>query len=312
MFKVILLALLCVSMTKCDDFAFRKFQEFMHKYEKVYSSPEELSLRFNNFRNNLLEIVAEDDFSSSHVKGINKFSDMSFAEFKQTYLNLKKPATNQYCYSSLTKNLNAPTEVDWRTQGKVSPVKNQASCGSCWAFSIVGYLESQALIQGKTNTYSEQQLVDCNSTTYGCNGGWPQLAMQYLEQAGIESDKSYPYTGRDGTCVYDKSKVVSSVANTKCYENITDAEIQGHVANVGPLSIVLDANDFFSYSSGILQCTEGTEMNHAVLLVGYTQNSWIVKNSWGKNWGENGFVRISNQAGKNCGVGTYIVTADLK
>jgi C1A family cysteine protease len=312
MFKsIVILALIC-TVFGSRDFAFEKFMQFIHKYDKVYSSPEEFKTRFDNFKNNLIEILAEDSFEGAHIKGITKFSDMTIEEFKKTYLNLKAPA-NQYCQGTLgEKSMDAPESKDWRKEGKVSPIKDQRSCGSCWAFSLSGFLESQALIHGKAQTFSEQQLVDCSPETYGCDGGWPELAMNYWAQNGVESDAVYKYTGRTESCKYDASKVVAKVSNVHCYENISNEEIQSQLANVGPLSIVLDANDFFSYSSGVLKCRNNTEMNHAVLLVGYTQDSWIVKNSWGKNWGESGYVRMSNVAGQNCGVGTYIVTSNLQ
>jgi C1A family cysteine protease len=283
--------------------------EFTHKYEKQYATPEEFQIRFNNFKNNLLEVVARDNFTDSHTTGINKFSDMTFQEFQATYLNLKAPA-NKYCQGSFAE-VAAPDSFDWRAKGMVSPVKNQGSCGSCWAFSIVGHLESQALIQGKKDLYSEQQIVDCDSNNYGCNGGWPQVALQYLAGAGIQSEASYPYKAYDQTCKFDKTKVIAHNSDVHCVENPTVASLQGQVATTGPLSIVLDASDFFSYSSGVLSCSHNTAMNHAVLLVGYTQDSWIIKNSWGNNWGEKGFIRISNVAGKNCAVGSYITFSKL-
>jgi C1A family cysteine protease len=283
--------------------------EFTHKYEKTYTTPEEFQLRFNNFRNNLIDFAAMDNFTGEH-SAVNKFSDMTFKEFKATYLNLKAPA-DQYCVGSFADVAGAPDSFDWRTKGMVSPVKNQGSCGSCWAFSIVGYLEAQALIQGKKELYSEQQVVDCDTINEGCNGGWPQVALQYLAGAGIQSESSYTYKAVDQTCKFDKTKVIAHTSDVHCVENPTVSQLQSQVATTGPLSIVLDANDFFTYSSGILSCHHNTEMNHAVLLVGYTQDSWIIKNSWGANWGEKGFIRISNVAGKNCAVGSYITFSKL-
>jgi C1A family cysteine protease len=284
--------------------------EFTAKYDKVYGSMEEFNQKFENFKNNLIEILAEDDFEGPHTMGITKFSDLTKAEFKSQYLTLQTP--NSWCQPGLQFQGEAPASMDWRDKNGVSPVKDQGQCGSCWAFSAVGYLESQSLIKNqKLVTYSEQQLVDCDHLgDQGCNGGLMQTALKYVQANGIESDKDYPYRARDQSCSFDKSKVIAKTSNIKCYEGVQTNTIQGYVASVGPLSIAVDASSFQSYHGGVLQC-RGSSLNHGVLLVGYTQDSWIVKNSWGKNWGEKGFVRVSNKSGANCGIGAYIVTSDL-
>lgn len=314
MFKQVILALLCISLVAAEDsIVFKRFVEFTHKYDKVYSSMEEFTKRFEIFKANLIDVLAHDDFSGEHTMGITKFSDLTKEEFKAKYLTLRAP--NSWCQpAKFLNNLEAaPASVDWREKGGVSPVKDQGQCGSCWAFSTVGFLESQSLIKSqKAVTYSEQQLVDCDQLgDQGCNGGLMQTALEYIQANGIESDKSYPYKAYDQTCKYNKSSVVATVSNVKCYENVNNETLQSYVATVGPLSIAVDASSFQSYSSGVLDCW-GSSLNHGVLLVGYTESTWIIKNSWGKNWGEQGFIRVKNTAGSNCGVGTYVVTADLK
>jgi len=316
MFKLALVALLCITLTSANtgnEFAFQKFMEFTNNFNKVYATPEEFSARFTIFKNNLLEVLASNKFSSSsHTKGINQFSDLTFEEFKAGYLNLKVPQNfNAYCNARFTNLRDAPASFDWRDQKKVSPVKNQKSCGSCWTFSVVAMLESQSLINGKSDLFSEQQIVDCDKNNYGCNGGWPQVALQYLQGSGIESESAYPYKAVDQKCSFDKTKVIAHTSDVKCWENPTVATLQSQLFTIGPLSIVVDATNFSSYSSGLLNCTRNTSMNHAVLLVGYTQDSWIIKNSWGPAWGEKGFIRVSNVKGKNCLVGSYMVASKL-
>jgi len=160
-------------------------------------------------------------------------------------------------------------------------------------------------------TYSEQQLVDCDTDSdQGCNGGLMQTAMEYIVANGIESDKKYPYTARDGTCKFNKESVIAHASAVKCYEGVSNAQLQTYLTTVGPLSIAVDADTFQMYDSGVLNCT-GSQLDHGVLLVGYTADTWIIKNSWGKNWGEAGFVRVQNKAGHNCAVGAYVVTAKL-
>jgi len=301
-----------------DSLVFQRFTEFTHKYNKVYASVEEFQTRYENFKNNLIEVLAADQFSGNHTRGITKFSDLTKAEFKAQYLTLQHKAG--WCQSSspsfLVEQSHVADSLDWRAKGKVSPIKDQGQCGSCWAFSTVAYLESQSLIvNNKALTYSEQQLVDCDrDADAGCNGGLMQTAFNYIEENGIESDTKYPYKARDQTCKFDKASVIAKVANVQCYEDVTNDQIKQYLNSVGPLSIAVDATDFQSYDSGILSCNSYS-LDHGVLLVGYgTENGtdfWIVKNSWGKNWGEAGYVRVSTNASENCLIGNYISVADL-
>jgi C1A family cysteine protease len=317
MFKV-LVALLCVSSIFANSVVFQKFQEFTHKFEKTYSSMEEYLQKFENFKANLIEVLAADTFSGKHTKGITKFSDLSKAEFKAQYLTLKK-APSGFCDQAKKATflrVEAPESLDWRAKGKVSPVKDQGQCGSCWAFSTIAFLESQWLIKNNSaQTFSEQQLVDCDrATDQGCNGGLMHTAFAYIQEKGIEGDDKYPYRARDQRCAYNAASVKAHDSNVQCLEDVDVNTLKSTLASVGPLAIAVDANDFQMYDSGILECT-GTDLDHGVLLVGYgTENGtpfWIIKNSWGKNWGEHGFVRVSQAEGANCAVGAYVSTATL-
>jgi C1A family cysteine protease len=304
-----------------DKVIYKKFQEFLQKYGKTYSSIEEYQMRYKIFTASLMEVVAADDFlGNKHTKSITKFSDMTKDEFKAQYLTLKMDKSNGWCDSvKVQKSFKAtPAEKDWRTEGKVSPIKDQGQCGSCWAFSTIAFLESQNLINGaKVATFSEQQLVDCDtaSTNQGCNGGLMHTALAYIQANGIEDDGHYKYTASDDTCAYNKKFVIKNkVSAVQCMEAVDDDTIKQHLNEVGPLSIAVAADDFQSYDSGVLDCNY-TQLDHGVLLVGYGtedgKDYWIIKNSWGANWGEKGFVRVSQTAGANCGVGTYIATATL-
>jgi len=301
-----------------DSVIYKKFTEFTHRFNKVYSSIEEYQMRYQAFAENLNEIIAADSFlGKTHTKSLTKFSDMTKSEFAGKYLTLKYEKSNGWCDQMFTKQHKAvPASKDWRAEGKVSPVKDQGQCGSCWAFSTVAHLESMNLIAGnKQATYSEQQLVDCDTATnQGCNGGLMHTALAYFAKQGVEGDANYEYTASDDTCAFNKKFVIAHVSNVKCYESVDDDTIKQYLNSVGPLSIAVAANDFQTYDSGILEC-QYTQLNHGVLLVGYGtesgQDFWIVKNSWGANWGEEGFVKVSTAAGANCGIGFYIATATI-
>lgn len=178
----------------------------------------------------------------------------------------------------------------------VSPVKNQGQCGSCWAFSAVGSLESFALMKSQTIYLSEQQLVDCSKKygNAGCNGGFNYQGLNYVKDKGIITSSKYPYTAKTQTCKEDggdfKIKAVSSAKGC--------SGVQTAVAS-RPLGVSVDANKWNKYGSGIFN-TCGSSLDHDVLLVGVTDTYWKIKNSWGTSWGEHGFIRLS--PGNTCGI----------
>jgi len=195
----------------------------------------------------------------------------------------------------------APAAIDWRDKGAVTPIKNQGSCGSCWAFSSTGSLEGLNFVQtGSLVSYSEQQLVDC-STSYGnegCNGGLMDDAFQYTETHTLATESAYPYTGRDGTC---KEPAFTTAINKGFTDVASESSTQLELAvSQQPVSVAIEADRlvFQLYTSGIINSTKcGTNLDHGVLVVGYgtenNQDYWILKNSWGPTWGEKGFFRIA-------------------
>ena len=190
--------------------------------------------------------------------------------------------------------------IDWRNKNKVSSVKNQEQCGSCWAFSSVGAVESAWSIKHNVlYNLSEQELIDCSSENRGCEGGSMDLAFQYIIENGLCSNISYPYTAQDGQC-NDSCKSLVKITN---YSDITqnNEEMLMRAVQHQPVSVAIQANkrSFQMYQSGIYNDPDcGFELDHGVLLIGYGYDKtydmdyWIIKNSWGSSWGENGYVRI--------------------
>jgi len=201
----------------------------------------------------------------------------------------------------------APENYDWREHGGVSPVKNQAKCGSCWTFSTVGCLEAHALIKYGTyeGGYSEQQLVDCAQAfdNHGCEGGLPSHAFEYIKYTGgISTEDKYPYFAQDEKCTVKKTTFALQVGGGSF--NITQGDedqMKTAIYEKGPVSIAFQVvNGFRDYKTGVYTsdtCKSGSsDVNHAVLAVGYgVEDSvpyWIVKNSWGAEWGDQGFFKI--------------------
>jgi hypothetical protein len=202
-------------------------------------------------------------------------------------------------------------EVDWRSKGAVTPVKNQGQCGSDWAFSATGALEGwNQIATGKLVSLSEQQLVDCAASegAQGCNGGHPAQGLKYAEKHGTCSEQSYPYTARDGLC---KKTCTPVVKPTKTVPLSGEHVLETRVKEAGPVSVRLNGDWMGRYHGGIFSGPCGLSLNHSALIVGFgTEGStpyWLVKNSWGTSWGENGYFRIIR--GKNeCGI-THDATA---
>ena len=312
MFKLILITLLSISSIYSDDLSsFANFMKFTREYKKIYSSQEEYTYRYSVFKENLKNLNSRkfDNLLNSFEEGITQFSDLTMEEFKSKFLNNITPSQTP-CKTLpkffLSKSNPTPESIDWRQLGMVSPIKNQGAAIGAWVYATMAYFESQSLMQKKPDIFNEEQVADCDPNSIG-PGGFPLSAFIYLSKYGIELN----YECKDHNCGYDPLKVVAKVSDVKCWENVSMDELQSQVYNIGPLTIAVDALDFQMYVSGVLACQNRSSVNHSVLLVGYTKDSWIIKNSWGKNWGERGYVRVSNQTGQNCLVGDYVISATL-
>jgi len=230
--------------------------------------------------------------------------DLSTEEFQSKFTGLKgadKKEESENVHEMTWKA--APASVDWRTSGKVSAIKDQGQCGSCWAFSTTGSLESASAIFGKgLLSLSEQQLVDCSTSfgNQGCNGGLMDNAFEYVIANGITTEAAYPYKAVDQTCATDGGDFkISKYTNVKKPSILkkTCPDLVNAVA-LQPVSVGVDAEQWQFYSGGIFSDCQKT-LDHGVLAVGYdTDTNWIVKNSWGVSWGEQGFIRLKK--GNTC------------
>uniref|UniRef100_A0A646QFB6 CathepsinL n=1 Tax=Hemiscolopendra marginata TaxID=943146 RepID=A0A646QFB6_9MYRI len=250
---------------------------------------------------------------------MNRFGDLLSHEFTALmngfhpkYYNGTKPKGSAYLSPA---NVKLPTAVDWRKQGLVTPVKNQGQCGSCWSFSATGSLEGQnAKKTGKLVSLSEQNLVDCSKKfgNHGCEGGLMDYAFTYIKQNhGIDTEESYPYEARDGKCRFKRPNVGASDTGYVDVPEGDEEKLQEAAATIGPISVAIDAShpSFQFYSTGVYyekKCST-EELDHGVLVVGYGTDEtggdyWLVKNSWGEEWGEEGYIMMARNRDNNCGI----------
>ena len=330
-FLIVLLFALVTCDSELDALIFQQFEKFIKKYNKKYESVNEYLARFEVFKRNVIETFSNEEIA--YQTGITQFSDLTKQEFKKIYLNLDYNAMATVNFNPIYASISnaAPSSFDWRNQNAVAAVKDQGSCGSCWAFSTVGNLEGlYAIGKGVLRTFSEQMLVDCDTTDSGCNGGLMEYAFEYLKKLEcIMYDDDYPYKGRKQTCKSDKTKCADMKvtgykklgSSTSTFSPVDEDEVKEFLYETAPLAIALNADPLQTYSSGILDLTSTrcptSGINHAVLLVGYGTDSatgkdyWIVKNSWGKSWGESGYFRIRRGNG-TCGINCYVTTATVE
>ncbi|KAA0193157.1 Cathepsin L cysteine proteinase [Fasciolopsis buskii] len=289
---------------------------------KRYASWEE-SLRFRTWLENIVKIQTHNlryqlGMEMYDMK-INEFADLSWSEFAAIYLcnnihpmmqNLIRAEVANPRATNERNDYKAPDSIDWRTHGLVRRVKDQGQCGSCWAFSATGSIEGQFTKRyGVQIEFSEQQLVDCSGRygNEGCFGGLMVNSFRYLRNHSLETETDYPYKAEDRPCKANETKGRVKVKSYTVINNGSEIALKELVGTKGPVSVGITAdNGFQFYSHGIYFSSNCSiePMNHGVLVVGYGTEGkipyWIVKNSWGVGWGENGYIRMARDRNNMC------------
>jgi len=291
------------------------FNQFVAKYGKYYHTQDEFEYRYNAFVENLAKIDALNARNiaagGQAVFGINTFADMPAYEFAQRLMkNLTYPATTK----ATMKHPSLLTDIDWRTKGAVSAVKDQGQCGSCWAFSATEATESYGFLSSvfTLQELSAQQVTACTYNYNGCNGGWPYDGYEngIIKRKGEDSNAEYPYNiAQAGNCKFGATGAATNpVENMSSYKSVARGGLADTLA-AGPPSVCVAAEEWQTYTGGVLKTCAGS-VDHCVQAVGIggTGTYWIVRNSWGTSWGEKGYIYLDSSVdnGDICHIQEYI------
>jgi len=325
---VCVLLFVCAVLSYGDGPSRHDFYRWMADYNKKYDTKQETEHRFGIFKENVKKIQkwnTEKTYGEATF-AVNKFSDLTPQEFKSQYASCFKSSRNTRSGVNDFEVTDAmersvPYSWDWRTKGAVTGVKNQGQCGGCWSFSATGTLEGAHFIAtGNLVGLSEQNLIDCSTAEYneGCNGGRVDWAMEYvIKNHGIDTESSYPYTAENGDCHYSAKNKGADVTGWNQTATGDEDALKVAVASIGPIGVAISVDDAFAnYHSGVYideSCPNGVDdLDHAVLVVGYGVSSngtdyWIVKNSWGADWGASGYILMARNYNNMCGIATDAV-----
>jgi len=291
------------------------FTTWMQKYQRSYNH-DIMYYRYRIFKQNTDFVIAHNAAGKSFQVAMNRFGDLTNKEYRQYFLGFNSSFVFDQSKVHRESNASAPASFDWRKQGAVTGVKDQGQCGSCWAFSTTGSTEGCHQITKKALvSISEQNVMDCSDSygNEGCNGGLMTQAMQYIiDNKGVDTESSYPYTAADGTCSYNPA---NSGATLTSYTNVNSGDEGDLIAKnvLGPVSVAIDASQssFQFYSSGVYNepACSSSQLDHGVLSVGWGSDPtggdyYIVKNSWGTDWGMNGYIYMSRNKENQCGIAT--------
>jgi len=289
------------------------FQKFITRFDKSYSTLKEFENRFEVFKSNMEYIHEHNSQDHSYKLGVTPFADLTEDEFARFNGIRTEGPFSTGCDKFTSINTDIPSSYDWRDHEAVNPVKDQGQCGSCWSFSATGAMEGAwAIAKGSLVSLSEQQLVDCSKSygNHGCNGGLMDSAFQYAKDNGMCLETAYPYTANGGDCQKCDPVVTISGCVDVTKNNQVDLK---EAVSIGPVSIAIEADTkaFQLYTSGVLTGDAcGTNLDHGVLIAGYGEEDgteyWLVKNSWGPTWGDNGYIKLGRSDSTNdpgvCGI----------
>ncbi|XP_060537289.1 procathepsin L isoform X2 [Cylas formicarius] len=300
----------------------RQWNEFKERFNKTYTDYHDVYKK-EAWLANLKKIKKHNEEAA---KGLHTYflldhnlADLTPQSYLQKMVKLTKSRHRKVEAETVGdfyhKYNHVPEEVNWIDKGFVTPTYNQKDCGSCYAFSIAGVLQGQIFKQtNKLVPLSSQQIVDCSAASgnFGCGGGSLRNTLRYLENTGgLMAYSDYPYVAKQRRCQFDKHMAIANITSWAVLPARDEKALEAAVAKIGPIAVSINAAPHtFQLYQGIYDdpvCTSNT-VNHAMLIVGYTKDAWILKNWWGKHWGEQGYMRLKRHKNR-CGVANYAAYA---
>jgi len=296
-------------------------------FKKTYTlDSQEAKSRFRIFKDNLKYIKENNAQNNGLTLGLTEFSDLTNDEYRKLYLDNDLASKLEEMARELeSQQIMAgewqPTQENQIQENKpfdytkyLPPARSQGSCGSCWAFATVAAIEGgYAMKNGSCEYLSPQQLVDCDSKNHGCNGGWFSVSLAYVVKNGLTLEKNYPYKAKQSSCKKSNISKDVTISSFKYCEKKTCSTNNAfyNLLKEGPLAVVIDAGtrEFQNYKSGIIPASGCYKLNHAVLAVGYGNKDgrayYIIRNSWGSKWGQNGNAFVAYSSKGSCYVDQY-------
>jgi hypothetical protein len=275
----------------------KAFRDFREKYHKVYANADEAQRREEIFAQNLAKIIRHNQEGHSWKLEVNEYADLTWEEFSGPRL-MKNEMSIPASWQGMMQSADVP--------------ENQGNCGSCWAFATLSVMESAAAISlGRHYDLSEQELLDCDDGNWACDGGFLDRAMSYA-QRGVSSEACYPYEGRAESCRKSLCDAKVRVSSFREVARNNEVALKAAVA-MQPIVVAIqaDKDEFQFYASGVMDSPDcGTALNHTVVIVGYgvedTKPYWLVKNEWGSDWGDAGYIKIGRNTNRGsagiCGI----------
>ena len=303
------------SLSKFDRESIQMFSIWKQQHGKSYNSLSEEFYRLNVFLKNHQKLKELRNSDITYSVGLNKFSDLPEEEFLQMYAGYSNKSTRQRKEREVktAAGFTAPSSIDWRKFNAVNPIRDQKNCNAGYAFASVAAFESGTRVSGYSlYEFSDQQVVDCSSSdgNFGCQGGDIGDAFEYiLRVGGLENGLYYPFSGTAGTCKFDPSK--KELPRVEDWYDVPKADCNGLMTAVAqqPVAAAVAASAMQFYQNGVFSSKFcGTSINHAVTVIGYgtdstlKKNFWLVRNSWGEGWGEEGYIRMDRDVQTDTGI----------
>lgn len=298
------------------------FDVFTQMFNKKYETEEEAAYREAVFNDNWIAIQEHNKLFDSGLQsfkmGVNINSDFAFNEIIENRSDSKiQDRCKHTNYTKYVSTATQPDSMNYVDQGAVNPIREQGLCNSCWAFSTVATIESHIKLKyEKLVQLSPQYLIDCDSSgeNKGCSIGFADLAIEYIQYNGIANKITYPYAAGEGKCNIVAPKSPYNVMGIEQVPFGSDSDLLNALGNAGPITAKIYASpNFTKYKSGVFNdplCTDDVSVNHAVTIVGYgfdtetKKDFWLLRNSYGTSWGEQGYMKLDRSVANNCQIST--------